>query len=173
MSPAQRHCSLDITPWLSLASSTASAVVSICSRLNTALSLVRCCSHLSGCGAAATPPSHTAGSLDSYARAAVECHLSTGQRLQALCTYVTCTAPLIQCTNAGGYHPVRVGEKYCNGRYTVLQKLGWGHFSTVWLVRDATTGMEGAMKVCSSGQSLVHCQAGAMWEQQGCLQSQA
>lgn len=42
---------------------------------------------------------------------------------------------------------MRIGEKYCNGRYTVLQKLGWGHFSTVWLVRDALTGKEGAMKV--------------------------
>ncbi|KAK9795228.1 hypothetical protein WJX73_007151 [Symbiochloris irregularis] len=52
----------------------------------------------------------------------------------------------------GGYHPVRLGEKYCNGRYTVLQKLGWGHFSTVWLVKDATTGKEGAMKVQKSAR---------------------
>jgi serine/threonine-protein kinase SRPK3 len=36
----------------------------------------------------------------------------------------------------GGYHPVRVGERYKQGRYTVLRKLGWGHFSTVWLVLD-------------------------------------
>eukprot|EP01047_Picozoa_sp_COSAG01_P046987 COSAG01_NODE_4450_length_5008_cov_2.475657_5_plen_77_part_00 len=34
---------------------------------------------------------------------------------------------------AGGYHPVRVGDLY-NGRYVVLHKLGWGHFSTVWMV---------------------------------------
>lgn len=40
-----------------------------------------------------------------------------------------------------------VGEKYHNGRYTVLRKLGWGHFSTVWLVLDATTHGYGAMKV--------------------------
>lgn len=37
---------------------------------------------------------------------------------------------------AGGYHPVKVGDQYCNGRYVVLRKLGWGHFSTVWLIRD-------------------------------------
>lgn len=35
----------------------------------------------------------------------------------------------------GGYHPVNIGERY-NSRYTVLSKLGWGHFSTVWMVHD-------------------------------------
>ena len=47
----------------------------------------------------------------------------------------------------GGYHPVYIGEKYHAGRYTVLKKLGWGHFSTVWLVMDKETGKYGAMKV--------------------------
>ncbi|KAH8061837.1 hypothetical protein JL722_3792 [Aureococcus anophagefferens] len=36
----------------------------------------------------------------------------------------------------GGYHPVALGDVF-NGRYTVVEKLGWGHFSTVWMVRDA------------------------------------
>jgi len=31
----------------------------------------------------------------------------------------------------GGYHPVQVGETYKDGKYLVLKKLGWGHFSTV------------------------------------------
>lgn len=35
----------------------------------------------------------------------------------------------------GGYHPIFIGDVY-NGRYKVLRKLGWGHFSTVWLVWD-------------------------------------
>jgi serine/threonine protein kinase len=35
----------------------------------------------------------------------------------------------------GGYHPVFIGECLI-GRYVVLQKLGWGHFSTVWLCKD-------------------------------------
>lgn len=35
----------------------------------------------------------------------------------------------------GGYHPVKIGEVY-NQRYIVVKKLGWGHFSTVWMVRD-------------------------------------
>ena len=55
---------------------------------------------------------------------------------------------------AGGYHPVKVGELYNLGRYVVLRKLGWGHFSTVWLVQDTVSGREGAMKVCS--EPLLH-----------------
>jgi len=35
----------------------------------------------------------------------------------------------------GGYHPVKLGEIY-NQRYVVIKKLGWGHFSTVWMVLD-------------------------------------
>ncbi len=34
---------------------------------------------------------------------------------------------------AGGYHPVRIGDIYGPGeRYVIVRKLGWGHFSTVW-----------------------------------------
>ncbi len=36
----------------------------------------------------------------------------------------------------GGYHPVKIGDKFSDGRYVILRKLGWGHFSTVWLVHD-------------------------------------
>lgn len=35
----------------------------------------------------------------------------------------------------GGYHPVNIGDIY-NDRYRVEAKLGWGHFSTVWLATD-------------------------------------
>ena len=36
----------------------------------------------------------------------------------------------------GGYHPVQIGELFSNGRYRTVGKLGWGHFSTVWLAED-------------------------------------
>ena len=49
----------------------------------------------------------------------------------------------------GGYHPVRIGELY-NERYLVLKKMGWGHFSTVWLCRDLSTEQAVAMKVQKS-----------------------
>lgn len=35
----------------------------------------------------------------------------------------------------GGYYPVKIGDLF-NGRYHVVRKLGWGHFSTVWLCWD-------------------------------------
>ena len=50
----------------------------------------------------------------------------------------------------GGYHPVQVGEQYKEGKYTIVRKLGWGHFSTVWLSKDNTTGKHVALKVVRS-----------------------
>ncbi|KAI9163721.1 CMGC/SRPK protein kinase [Paramyrothecium foliicola] len=50
----------------------------------------------------------------------------------------------------GGYHPVQIGEKFKDGKYTVVRKLGWGHFSTVWLSRDNNTGKHVALKVVRS-----------------------
>ncbi|KAL7922840.1 serine/threonine protein kinase, CMGC group [Trichoderma austrokoningii] len=51
----------------------------------------------------------------------------------------------------GGYHAVYVGEKFKNERYTVERKLGWGHFSTVWLARDSLNeGKHVALKIVRS-----------------------
>lgn len=36
----------------------------------------------------------------------------------------------------GGNHPVHLGDTFDNGRYKIHHKLGWGGFSTVWLVND-------------------------------------
>jgi serine/threonine-protein kinase SRPK3 len=35
----------------------------------------------------------------------------------------------------GGFYPVYVGDVY-NDRYKVMSKIGYGVYSTVWLVRD-------------------------------------
>lgn len=35
----------------------------------------------------------------------------------------------------GGFHPVYIGDIF-NGRYKVLNKIGYGLYSTVWLVKD-------------------------------------
>ncbi|XP_061429962.1 SRSF protein kinase 2-like [Lethenteron reissneri] len=51
----------------------------------------------------------------------------------------------------GGYHPVCVGEVYSE-RYRVVRKLGWGHFSTVWLCWDLAASEMVAMKVVKSAQ---------------------
>ena len=50
----------------------------------------------------------------------------------------------------GGYHPVKVGEVFRDGRYVVRKKLGWGHFSTVWLCDDLETRTQIALKVQKS-----------------------
>ncbi|SLM38588.1 cmgc srpk protein kinase [Lasallia pustulata] len=50
----------------------------------------------------------------------------------------------------GGYHPVTVGETFKDGKYIVVRKLGWGHFSTVWLSRDTQSGRHVALKVVRS-----------------------
>lgn len=43
-----------------------------------------------------------------------------------------------------------VGEVFKDGKYKVVRKLGWGHFSTVWLSKDNTTGKHVALKVVRS-----------------------
>ncbi|WVN90144.1 uncharacterized protein L203_105380 [Cryptococcus depauperatus CBS 7841] len=50
----------------------------------------------------------------------------------------------------GGYHPVNIGNEFSDGRYVIVRKLGWGHFSTVWLARDNTTQRHVALKVVKS-----------------------
>jgi len=49
----------------------------------------------------------------------------------------------------GGYHPVKIGDLFHN-RYHVVRKLGWGHFSTVWLCWDLMEKKFVALKVVKS-----------------------
>ncbi|GAA6234566.1 SRSF protein kinase 1-like isoform X2 [Lates japonicus] len=51
----------------------------------------------------------------------------------------------------GGYHHVKIGDLF-NGRYHVIRKLGWGHFSTVWLAWDIQEKRFVAMKVVKSAE---------------------
>lgn len=41
----------------------------------------------------------------------------------------------IQDYRVGGYHPISMFD-VLYGRYSIILKLGWGHFSTVWLSWD-------------------------------------
>lgn len=47
----------------------------------------------------------------------------------------------------GGYHPAFKGEPYKDARYILVRKLGWGHFSTVWLAKDMVNNTHVAMKI--------------------------
>ncbi|XP_071054626.1 serine/threonine-protein kinase SRPK-like [Onthophagus taurus] len=54
----------------------------------------------------------------------------------------------------GGYKPIKVGEELVE-RYAVIRKLGYGHFSTVWLCRDIKTSAESqyvAIKIVKSAE---------------------
>ncbi|KAF5791133.1 putative protein kinase CMGC-SRPK family [Helianthus annuus] len=68
-----------------------------------------------------------------------------------------------ECMNSyrrGGYHAVRIGDKFSGGRYIAQRKLGWGQFSTVWLVYDSQTSNYVALKIQKSArefaQSAIH-----------------
>lgn len=50
----------------------------------------------------------------------------------------------------GGYHPVQIGDTFSDGRYIVVRKLGWGHFSTVWLAKDTKMNRHVALKIVKS-----------------------
>ncbi|KAJ6507201.1 kinase-like protein [Mycena vitilis] len=50
----------------------------------------------------------------------------------------------------GGYHPVKIGDAFSDNRYVVVRKLGWGHFSTVWLTWDNKMKRHVALKVVKS-----------------------
>ncbi|KAM9524312.1 SRSF protein kinase 3-like isoform 1-T2 [Salvelinus alpinus] len=49
----------------------------------------------------------------------------------------------------GGYYPVEIGAIFID-RYQVVKKLGWGHFSTVWLGWDIEKRRFVALKVVKS-----------------------
>ncbi|KAG9099148.1 serine/threonine protein kinase, CMGC group [Ceratobasidium sp. UAMH 11750] len=54
----------------------------------------------------------------------------------------------------GGYLRVRIADRFVQ-RYRVVRKLGWGHFSTVWLAHDAHTDTHIALKIVKSAPRYV------------------
>ncbi|XP_073324712.1 SRSF protein kinase 3-like [Pagrus major] len=52
----------------------------------------------------------------------------------------------------GGYYHVEIGEIFVD-HYQVVKKLGWGHFSTVWLCWDMERRRFVALKVVKSAQT--------------------
>ncbi|XP_037900612.1 SRSF protein kinase 3 [Glossina fuscipes] len=58
----------------------------------------------------------------------------------------------------GGYHPVVIGDIF-DSRFRVVRKLGWGHFSTVWLCRDLKEEKYVALKVVKSAPHYIETAA--------------
>lgn len=55
---------------------------------------------------------------------------------------------------SGGFHPVHLGDRYDNGRYRVVHKLGFGGFSTIWLARDEPEHKWVALKIVVADASV-------------------
>ncbi|KAL7414294.1 kinase-like domain-containing protein [Mrakia frigida] len=95
-----------------------------------------------------SPTSTSASTASSYAKS------TPSSTTQSIVSSVTSTAPSYEEESKeyrpGGYHPVRIGDKFREGRYEVKRKLGWGHFSTVWLARDSRENRHVALKIVKS-----------------------
>ncbi|CRK18647.1 hypothetical protein BN1708_012411, partial [Verticillium longisporum] len=50
----------------------------------------------------------------------------------------------------GGYHPIRIGDLFNNGKYKIVSKLGYGVYSTVWLACNLETKRHVALKVLTA-----------------------
>ncbi|CAK7201143.1 hypothetical protein SEUCBS139899_003845 [Sporothrix eucalyptigena] len=53
----------------------------------------------------------------------------------------------------GKYHPVDLGDVLVDDRFTVVRKLGYGSFSTVWLAHDSAQDAYVALKILVAKQS--------------------
>ncbi|KAL8706564.1 MAG: hypothetical protein Q9201_000377 [Fulgogasparrea decipioides] len=49
-----------------------------------------------------------------------------------------------------GYHPVKLDDEFCDGRYRVVHKLGFGTYSTVWMAKDRRQDKYVALKIISA-----------------------
>lgn len=55
----------------------------------------------------------------------------------------------------GGYHPIAIGDTLKDGRYEVVDKLGHGGYSTIWIVKDKyAANTYAAVKVCISNKTI-------------------
>ncbi|KAF2227267.1 protein kinase [Elsinoe ampelina] len=55
----------------------------------------------------------------------------------------------LEMYRTGGYHPVMIDDEL-NNRYRVVDKLGWGGYSVVWLAHDTWNQRFVALKVCTA-----------------------
>ena len=56
----------------------------------------------------------------------------------------------------GGYLTVNIGD-VLSSRYTILKKIGWGGYSTVWMAKTKNTEEYVALKVTKSAKAHIEC----------------
>lgn len=59
----------------------------------------------------------------------------------------------LEAYRPGGYHPVLLDDTYCENRYRVVHKLGFGSYSTVWLARDCLADKYVSLKILTAKSS--------------------
>ena len=59
----------------------------------------------------------------------------------------------VEAYKPGGYHPVQIGDTYINNQYQILNKVGHGGLSTVWLARDHKSDLSVCVKILRADQS--------------------
>ena len=47
----------------------------------------------------------------------------------------------------GGYHPTHINDEFCGDRYKIINKLGYGSYSTVWLAHDREKNRYVSLKI--------------------------
>ena len=63
----------------------------------------------------------------------------------------------------GGYHPLQVGDALDEGRYRLVEKLGYGGYSTIWLARDLQRARYVAVKVITADASTYTTEASLIY----------
>lgn len=53
----------------------------------------------------------------------------------------------------GGYHRIQIGDNLNEGRYCLVDKLGYGEYSTIWLARDLQRARYVALKAITADAS--------------------
>jgi len=59
----------------------------------------------------------------------------------------------VETYRPGHFHPIHIGDVFKDGRFTVIRKLGYGSFSTVWLAFDNQIRKPVALKVLAARES--------------------
>ncbi|TWU74168.1 hypothetical protein ED733_000552 [Metarhizium rileyi] len=85
--------------------------------------------------------------LTSAARCMKSNFSQPSKRLQSSLTF---TEESIARYCVGGYHPVKIGDLLNQGKYKVISKLGYGVYSTVWLVFDLKSKQHVALKILTA-----------------------
>lgn len=59
----------------------------------------------------------------------------------------------LETYHPGGYHPTHIGDRYQEGRYEIIHKLGFGAYSTTWLAKDHQNNRLVALKIIVASAS--------------------